>query len=102
MIAGTPDPLAGLLDMVRREAAAAAKEAVRDELLRARQARDAGPRMLSLAALGRLYGAGRLELQRLIATGRLPFTERRCRGGRTGVFVAREDAELVLAGRAKP
>lgn len=95
-----PDPLAGLLAMVRQEAAAAATEAVRAELLRQRQASTSGPRLLSFTGLAKRYGLGRIEAQRLIAAGKLPAIERRGRGGRLCTFVAIEDAEAVLAGRS--
>lgn len=95
------DPLAGLIEMVRREAAAAALEAVRLEILRCKQAMTDAPRIMSIAALGRRYGIGRKEVRRLIAENLLPCIERRCRGGRIGIFVAIEDAEMVLAGKIK-
>ena len=96
------DPLAGLLELVRREAATAATAAVRAELNRTRQACRGGRRLLSLAAIGKEYAVGRIELKRLIACGDLRSIERKCRGGRIGTFVAWEDAESVLAGRQVP
>lgn len=95
------DPLAPLMEIIRKVATAAALEATRMELLRTRQALTAGPRLLSLAAIGREYQVGRLEALRLIKEGRLPFVERRCRGGRIGIFIAREDAEAILVGRKR-
>lgn len=93
------DPLAPLLDLVRKEAAAAAIEAVRAELQRERLARTEGPRLLSLNAIAKLYGCGREVTKQLIREGRLPAQERRCRGGYIGIYCAREDVERVLAGR---
>jgi len=98
-IHSSTDPLAPLLELIRKVATEAALEATRLELLRTRQALTAGPRLLSLAAISREYHVGRLEAQRLIREGRLPFVERRCRGGRIGTFIAREDAEAVFIGR---
>ncbi len=98
---GATDPLAALLDLVRKEAAAAATEAVRSELLRARQAQLTGKKMLSLADLARDYGIGRGEAKKLIASGRLRAVERKTRGGYVGQFVNRADAEVVLGGRAR-
>jgi len=55
------DLLAGLVEFIRREATAAAIEAVRAELLRCRPGKADAPRLLSLAAIGRRYGVGRKE-----------------------------------------
>jgi hypothetical protein len=95
------DPLAALLELARKEAAAAAVEALRAEMLRTRQAQLSGKKMLSLADLARDYGIGRGEAKRLISAGRLKCVERRTRGGYVGQFVNRADAEVVLGGRAK-
>jgi hypothetical protein len=70
--------------------------AERDRLARAATT---GPRTLSLAAVAKRYGVGRIEAKRLISNGKLPSVERRCRGGRMGTFIAVEDCERVLAGR---
>ena len=94
-----PDWLAGLLEQVEKVAEAKALATVQTYLLKARQASTDGPRMLSYAAAGKAYNVGRLVLERMVAEGRLPCVERRCRGGRIGVFMAREDLERVLAGR---
>lgn len=54
---------------------------------------------LSLAQLAKRYGVGRRVALQDIATGRLKCIERRCRGGRTGVFVSVAEAERIYNGR---
>jgi hypothetical protein len=93
------DPLAPLLDLIRKEAATAAVDAVRAEMQRERLARTEGPRLLSLNAIAKQYGCGREVTKQLIREGRLPALERRCRGGHIGTYCTREDVERVLAGR---
>jgi hypothetical protein len=55
------DPLADLMEAVRREAHDAAVEAVRSELARLRPAKTEGKRLLSLNELRKRYGVGRGE-----------------------------------------
>ena len=54
-------------------------------------------RLYSISDLGRIYGVGRTIVLSDIRSGRLQATERRCRGGKTGNFIAVEEAERVYA-----
>jgi hypothetical protein len=93
------NPLAPLIAAVRDAIRADLLAEVRAEI-RASHAEASPDRIiLSLADAGRRYGVGRIELKRMIASGRLPAVERTCRGGRIGTFIHISDAERVLAGR---
>ena len=59
-------------------------------------------RLFSLRDLAEIFGVGRTEATRLIRDGKMQSVERRCRGGKIGIFVAVEEAERVLAGISKP
>lgn len=58
-------------------------------------------RLFSLKDIAEIFGVGRTEATRLIREGKMQCTERRCRGGKIGVFVAVEEAERVLVGIRK-
>ncbi len=57
-----------------------------------------GSRLLSLRDIGKRYNVGRIQATRDIKSGRLHVVERRCRGGRLGVFATVEACEALYAG----
>lgn len=59
-------------------------------------------KLYSLRDLGRYYGVGRKQAKRDIADGRIRAMERKCRGGRIGVFIPAAEAERIYAGVVSP
>lgn len=55
-------------------------------------------KLYSLRDLGRYYGVGRKQVKQDIADGRIRAMERKCRGGRIGVFIPAAEAERIYAG----
>jgi hypothetical protein len=54
--------------------------------------------MLSIQQMMERYGVGRKAIRALAKSGRLPCSERKCRGGRMGIFVHLAVADRVLGG----
>lgn len=81
----TEEEVEAMLERVAERVTARSKDSVRAQ----------NGRPLSLRQLAREYGVGRTVATRDIAAGKLKCIERRCPGGRMGIFIPVEEAERM-------